>query len=106
MVTLILPTQHSTGSLTRATRQEIEIKGIRIIKEKVKASLFSQLIGGTSDNLPVNAGDMRDTDWIPGLERCPEGGMAVHSSVSPWRIPWTEETGRLQSTGQQRTGHN
>jgi len=27
------------------------------------------------------------------------GGMATHSSILAWRIPWTEEPGRLQSTG-------
>ena len=32
--------------------------------------------------------------------------MATHSSILAWRIPWTEEPGRLQSTGSQRVGHN
>ena len=31
--------------------------------------------------------------------------MAAHSSIIPWRIPWTEEPGRLQSMGSQRVGH-
>ena len=35
-----------------------------------------------------------------------EEGMATHSSVLPWRMPWTEEPGRLQSMGSQRVGHN
>ena len=35
-----------------------------------------------------------------------EKGMATHSSILAWRIPWTEETGRLQSMGSQRVGHN
>ena len=30
-----------------------------------------------------------------------EEGMATHSSIPPWRIPWTEEPGRLQSIGLQ-----
>ena len=34
-----------------------------------------------------------------------EKGMATHSSILAWRIPWMEETGRLQSTGSKRTGH-
>ena len=33
-------------------------------------------------------------------------GMATHSSVLAWRIPWTEEPGRLQSMGSQRVGHD
>ena len=32
--------------------------------------------------------------------------MAAHSSVLAWRIPWTEEPGRLQSVGSQRVGHD
>ena len=32
--------------------------------------------------------------------------MATHSSIPAWRIPWTEEPGRLQSLGRQRTGHD
>ena len=34
-----------------------------------------------------------------------EEGMATHSSVLAWRIPWTEEPGGLQSIGSQRVGH-
>ena len=33
-------------------------------------------------------------------------GMATHSSVLAWRIPWTEEPSRLQSIGLQRVGHD
>ena len=35
-----------------------------------------------------------------------EKGMAIHSSILAWRIPWTEEPGVLQSTGLQRVGHD
>ena len=35
-----------------------------------------------------------------------EEGMATHSSILTWRIPWTEEYGGLQSTVSQRAGHN
>ena len=35
-----------------------------------------------------------------------EEGMATHSSFLAWRIPWTEEPGRLQSMGLQRVGHD
>ena len=35
-----------------------------------------------------------------------EEGLAIHSSILAWRIPWTEEPGRLQSMGSQRVGHN
>ena len=56
-------------------------------------------------NLPANAGDVRDVMsemwvWFPG------GGMATHSSVLAWRIPWTEEPGGLQSMGTPRVRHD
>ena len=35
-----------------------------------------------------------------------EKGMATHSSILAWRIPWMEEYGGLQSTGSQRVGHD
>ena len=35
-----------------------------------------------------------------------EKEMATHSSVLAWRIPWTEKTGRLQSMGSHRVGHD
>ena len=41
----------------------------------------------------------------PGWED-PLKNMATHSSILAWRIPWTEEPGRLQSMGFQRVGHN
>ena len=37
-----------------------------------------------------------------GQEEPLEEGMATHSSILAWRIPWTEEAGRLQSMGSQR----
>ena len=50
-------------------------------------------------NPPANAGDQSLT---PGLGRSPGGGMATHSNILAWRIPWTEECGRLQSIGSHR----
>ena len=41
-----------------------------------------------------------------GQEEPLEKGMATHSNVLAWRIPWTEELGRLQSMGPQRAGHS
>ena len=47
---------------------------------------------------------MRDLGSIPGSGRSPEGGMAAHSSILAWKIPWTEEPGGLQSmVSQSRT---
>ena len=44
--------------------------------------------------------------WRLGQEDPLEKGMATHSSILAWRIPWTEEPGGLQSMGSQRAGHN
>ena len=84
---------------------------------------------------PVSAGDKRDVGSIPGWGRSPGGGggkkatcqcrrrkemwvqslgredpleegMATHSSILAWRIPWREEPGSIQSMGSQRVGHN
>ena len=41
-----------------------------------------------------------------GLEDPLEEGMTTHSSIPAWRIPWTEEPGRLRSLGSQRAGHD
>ena len=50
---------------------------------------------------------MRET-WVQSLGRedALEKEMATHSSTTAWKIPWTEEPGRLQSMGSQRVGHN
>ena len=44
--------------------------------------------------------------WFLGQEDPLEKEMATHSSILAWRIPWTEEPRRLQSTGSQRVGHD
>ena len=41
-----------------------------------------------------------------GWEDPLEEGMATHFSILAWRIPWTEETGGLQSIGSQRVGYD
>ena len=41
-----------------------------------------------------NAGDIRDAALVPGWEDPLEEGMATHSSILAWQIPWTEEPGR------------
>ena len=48
-----------------------------------------------------NAGDSGST---PGSGSSLKKEMAIHSSILAWRIPWTEDPGRLQATGSQRVG--
>ena len=57
-------------------------------------------------NLPANVEDARDAGLIPGSERCPGVENSDPLQYFAWKIPWTEETGRLQSMGPQRVGHN
>ena len=45
---------------------------------------------------------VRSLGWEDTLEE----GMATHSSILAWRIPWTEESGGQQSLGLNRVGHN
>ena len=47
----------------------------------------------------VNAGDV---GLIPGWKDALEKEMAIYSSIVAWKIPWTEEPGKLQSMGLQR----
>ena len=46
--------------------------------------------------------------WVRSLSQVDplEKGMATHSSILAWRIPWTEEPDELQSMGSQRVGHD
>ena len=57
-------------------------------------------------NPSANAGDVKNSASIVGQEDPLEEGLATHSSILDWRIPWTEEPGGLQSTGSQRVGHD
>ena len=62
--------------------------------------------GSTVKNLPA----MQETPetWVRSLsgEDPLEEGMATHSSILAWRIPWTEEPGGLESIGSKRAGHD
>ena len=65
----------------------------------LRASLVAQTVKHLST--------MRET-WVQSLGRDDplEKEMAIHSSILAWKIPWTEESGRLQSMGSQRVGHD
>ena len=56
-------------------------------------------------NTPANAGDIRDSGLIPGLEEPLEEGMTTLCGILTWRIPCSEESGWLWSIGSQRVGH-
>ena len=62
---------------------------------------------GGSDGKKKNLPAMPET-WVLSLGREDplEKGMATHSIILAWRIPWTEEPGSLQSIGSQRVRHD
>jgi len=57
-------------------------------------------------NPPANAGDLSDMGSIPESEDPLQEEMATHSSILAWRLPWTEEPGRLQFMELQRVGYD
>ena len=57
-------------------------------------------------NPSANAGDVRDKGSILGSGRSPGGGHGNPLPFLTWRIPWTEESGKLQSLGSQRARNN
>ena len=64
---------------------------------------WASLMARTVKNLPA----MQETQVLSlGWEDPTEKGMAIHSSILAWRIPWTEEPGGLQFMGSQRVGHD
>ena len=75
------------------------IHGVAKSRTRLRASLVAQ----TVKLLPV----MQET-WAQSLcrEDPLEKERATHSSILAWKIPWTEEPGRLQSRGLQRFGQN
>ena len=63
----------------------------------------ASLVAQTVKNLPATQEiQVQSLGWDDPLQK----GMAAHSSVLAWRIPWTEEPGGLQSIGSQRVGHD
>ena len=57
--------------------------------------------GGEAGKGWIRSSGLTDANWYSWEE-----GMAAHSSILAWRIPWTEEPGRLQTIGLQRVGHD
>jgi len=69
------------------------------MKLSIWAFLVAQMIKSLSAIQETQVGSL-------GQEDPPEKGMATHSSILDWEIPWTEEPGGLQSMGSQRVRHD
>ena len=78
-----------------------------IVKEQLARGSPPGFLGGTSGKEPTcrRRDTLRDADWSLGWEDPLEKGMATHSSILAWRIPWTEP-GVLPSIRLQRVGHD
>ena len=72
-------------------------------KMLLKGPFWASLVAQRLKHLPA----VQETRvWSLGQEDPLEDEMATHSSILAWRIPWTEELGRLQSMWSQRVGHD
>ena len=72
---------------------------VSILPMNIGAYLMTQMV----KNLPVMQGTwVRSLGWEDPLEK----GIATHSSILVWRIPWTEELGGLKPIGSQRVRHD
>ena len=75
-------------------------------KEKNSAGTWVSQVVLVVKNVPTNAGDTEMRVQTLGREDLLEEGMATHSSICAWRIPWTEETVGLQSIRFHRVGQD
>ena len=71
-------------------------------QESNRGLLHLRFPGGSDGK--ESACSVGDLSSIPGSGRSLEKEMATHSSILAWKIPWTEESGGLQSMGLQRVG--
>ena len=76
-----------------------EIKRRLLLGRKVRTSLVAQTVKPLSTMQQTR---VRSLGWEDPLQK----EMAIHSRTIAWKVPWTEEPGRLQSTGLQRVGHD
>ena len=76
------------------------------VTEPLTCGIFYEL--ALSPGFPGGSDSKESACWVWPLsqEDTREKGMATHSSIFAWEIPWTEESGELQSMGSQRIGHN
>ena len=71
--------------------------------KKAPHGFLASLVAWTVKHLPtMRETRVRSLGWEDPLEK----EMAIHSSIHPWKIPWTEDPGGLQSMGSQRIGHD
>ena len=101
------------SEVSKMDNRQSFIKAVLCLLESLSLIFFFFLItpifwrgfpGGS--NGKESACNAEDPSLIPGLEYPLEEGMATHSSILAWRIPWTEEPRGLQFMGHKRVRHD
>ena len=95
----LLAPEHSYGKVDSGTYGRGSLLSLQFLLKSF--SCFSRGFPAGSDGLPaIQETRVPSLGWKDPLEE----GMATHSSILAWRIPWTEEPGGLR--GSQRVGHD
>ena len=104
-VGVVLPFEGPLGSEIHIWRAGISDSCDILVYRYSRRHSISKGFPGISvdEESACNAGDLGS---ILGREDLLEKEMATHSNTLAWRIPWTEESGRLQSMGLQRVRHD
>ena len=79
--------------------KKLRLREVKGLEQVYTASLVAQTI---KNLLAMQATQFSFLGWEDSLQK----GMATHSSILAWRIPWPEEPGGLQSMGSQRAEHD
>ena len=79
--------------------KKLRLREVKGLEQVYTASLVAQTI---KNLLAMQATQFSFLGWEDSLQK----GMATHSSILAWRIPWPEEPGGLQSMGSQRVEHD
>ena len=84
-------------------KEESEKVGLKLNIQKTKIMASGPI---TSWQIDGDTMEKCQTLFFGAPKSLPEKAMAPHSSTLAWKIPWTEETVRLQSMGSLRVGHD
>ena len=79
--------------------KKLRLREVKGLEQVYTASLVAQTI---KNLLAMQATQFSFLGWEDSLQK----GMATHSSILAWRIPWPEKPGGLQSMGSQRVEHD
>ena len=114
--TLMAESEEELKSLLMKVKDESEKVGLKLNVQKTKIMTSGPITSWEIDGKTVayfiflDSQITADGDCSHEIKRRlllgSKKGMATYSSILPWKIPWTEEPGRLQSIWSQRVGHD